>query len=175
MSKRLIVPVIAIAIGAATALHAAARDRNSGPLPPPLDQLTAVVDGAQCTWRNPARFPSPPRARTIAIANTYLKALVSHDASHIRMAHDVCRMENGLRSAASDQEVKRGIETPALGGIRAIYGVRWFVEGPEAVAFYELDSTTSIEHIAERFLIVNGKIQEIEAEFATPGSRPKAR
>lgn len=176
MRKRVIVPVISLVILAGSGLAVAAQEgAGRKPLPPPADQLAAVVDGSHCTWRDPTRISSLPRAKTIAIATTYLKALVSHDASHIKMAHDVCRMENGLNSASSDKEIKRGVETPALGGIRSIYNVRWFVQGPEAVAFYNLDATTSVEYIAERFLIVKGKIQEIEADFATPGSRPSVR
>jgi hypothetical protein len=84
-------------------------------------------------------------------------------------------MENGLNSARSDTDIRRWIETPALGGIRGIKDVRWFVEGPEAVACYTLDATTSIEYIAERFLVVGGRIQEIEADFATPGFPPGVR
>jgi hypothetical protein len=169
MVKRLVVSLFAVALLVATGLQVAA----GSPVPPPADQLTRVVDGSHCTWRDPSRFASLPRAATIRIADTYLKALVSHDATHIKMAHDVCRMENGLESASSDKEVERGVETPALGGIRAIFNVRWFVDGPEAIAFYDLDATTSIEHIAERFLIVRHKIQEIEADFGTPGSPPR--
>jgi hypothetical protein len=138
-----------------------------------VNQLTGLT--SQCSWRNPARYPAPPRATVVAVATTYLQALVSHKANHVLVAPDVCRMENGLNSARSDSDIRRGIETPALGGIRGISGVRWFVEGPEGVAYYTLDATTSIEYIAERFLVINGRIQEIEADFAAPGFPPGVR
>ena len=51
--------------------------------------------------------------------------------------------------------------------ITGIRNVRWIVEGDEAVAFYDLDVTTSDRPvlIAERFRVVGGLITEIEAIF----------
>ncbi len=57
--------------------------------------------------------------------------------------------------------------------ITGIRNVRWIVEGDEAVAFYDLDVTTSDRSvlIAERFRVVDGFITEIEAIFhAQPAS-----
>ena len=51
--------------------------------------------------------------------------------------------------------------------ITGIRNVRWLVEGDQAVAFYDLDVTTSDRPvlISERFRVVDGLITEIEAIF----------
>ncbi len=51
--------------------------------------------------------------------------------------------------------------------ITGIRNVRWIVEDDQAVAFYDLDVTTSDRPvlIAERFRVVDGLIAEIEAIF----------
>jgi len=51
--------------------------------------------------------------------------------------------------------------------ITGVRNVRWIVEGEQAVAFYDLDTTTSEKPvlIAERFRVVDGQITEIEALF----------
>jgi hypothetical protein len=175
-ARRLVVIGIALLVTTLVVgvVHVAAQD-GAPPVPAPASQLTGLAN--QCKWLDPANVPGPypAPATEIAIAGTYLEALVSHDASHILMAPNLCRMENGLNSASSSADIKRGVETPALGGIKAIYDVHWFVEGPEAVAYYTMNATTSIEYIAERFLVVDGVIQEIEANFGTPGFPPGIR
>jgi 3'(2'), 5'-bisphosphate nucleotidase len=115
----------------------------------------------------------------ISAANTYLDALISHDATHIRLAPDARRTLQGDANVTDGAQAIRDSLTPPTGdqfniGIRDL---RWFVDKPnhEAVAFYLLDVGNTIPpttvvatvHITERFKVDNGLITEIEGIFTT--------
>jgi hypothetical protein len=124
-----------------------------------------VSTGGGC----PAPPVDPPtRVGRIATANTYLRSLVTHDTSELRVANDVVRTEEGGVTATGAKELCDGNQGPvtvedAVLGIREL---RWpVVDGDQAIAFYLLDSPTSPTYIAERFQIVGGLIQHIEAIF----------
>src|SRR4051812_28951457 len=117
----------------------------------------------------PARAIDPDtRLGRIATSNTYLRSLVTHDTSELRVAKNVIRTEQGGVTANGAQELCKGNQGPvtiedAVLGMREI---RWVVsDGDQAIAFYLLDSPTSPTYIAERFQVDNGLIQYIEAIF----------
>jgi hypothetical protein len=89
----------------------------------------------------------------ISAATTYLDALVSHDTSHIRVAPDVKRTEEGgitaythttqtgtVQTGAAD--IRKSLSIPTFDeSIIDRRDTRWFVDKPnhEAIAFYILD------------------------------------
>jgi len=121
----------------------------------------------------PAAAVDPPtRLGQIATANTYLRSLVTHDTSELRVTNDVVRTEEGGVTADGAQEICDGNQGPVTveDAVIAIRGLRWpVVDGNQAIAFYLLDSPTSPTYIAERFEIEptpeGGLIHHIEAIF----------
>jgi hypothetical protein len=120
----------------------------------------------------------------IAAASTYLDALVSHDATHIRLAPDVVRTELGGNTGTGADAIRTSVSLPTPDeSIIDRRDTRWFVDKPnhEAVAFYILDvgvppkpllpfvrptEATGTVHLSERFKVDNGLITQIEAIFS---------
>jgi hypothetical protein len=118
----------------------------------------------------------------IAAATTYLDALVSHDATHIRLAPNVRRTEQGNDTGDGAAAIRKSLTPPTPDQIIIDKrDVRWFVDQDqhEAVAFYLLDIGATIPptthagtvHLSERFKVVRGLITQIEAIF-TVGAGP---
>ncbi len=129
----------------------------------------------------------------ISAATTYLDALVSHDTSHIRMAPNIKRTEQGGITATSAGDIIKSLSLPTSDeSIIDRRDTRWFVDKPnhEAVAFYILDvgappspllpfvrptTAAATVHLSERFKVDNGLITQIEAVFdvsAPPTGHP---
>ncbi|MBA3661130.1 MAG: hypothetical protein H0W64_05360 [Gammaproteobacteria bacterium] len=120
----------------------------------------------------------------IAVGKTYLNALVTHDAAFVPLAEDVKRWQNGVKTAANARDLRMSIDTDfAIKTIKQIRDVRWIIDGNQAIAFYLLDTSipyakihASTTRIAERFLITDGLIKEIEVIFCnSPSFRPEGR
>jgi len=118
----------------------------------------------------------------IAAATTYLDALVSHDATHIRLAPNVRRTEQGSDTGDGAAAIRKSLTPPTPDQVIIDKrDVRWFVDQDqhEAIAFYLLDVGSSIPptapaatvHLSERFKVVHGLITQIEAIFTT-GTTP---
>jgi len=108
------------------------------------------------------------RLGRIATANTYLRSLVTHDTSDLRVAKSVVRTEEGGVTANGAKELCKGNQGPVTieDAVVSIREIRWVVDDRHSVtAFYLLDSPTSPTYIAERFLVRRGLIQHIEAIF----------
>jgi hypothetical protein len=120
----------------------------------------------------------------ISAATTYLDALVSHDATHIRLAPNVVRTEEGHNTGTGAAAIIKSVSLPTFDeSIIDRRDTRWFVDKPghEAVAFYILDvgaeptpllpfirptTATGTVHLSERFKVDNGLITQIEAIFS---------
>jgi hypothetical protein len=119
----------------------------------------------------------------ISAATTYLDALVSHDATHIRLAPNVVRTEEGHNTGTGAAAIIKSVSLPTFDeAIIDKRDTRWFVDLPdhEAVAFYILDvaeptpllpfirptTATGTVHLSERFKVDNGLITQIEAIFS---------
>ncbi|MEQ8842314.1 MAG: hypothetical protein RIB98_15120 [Acidimicrobiales bacterium] len=123
----------------------------------------------------PERHPAAPGDgdETLAAAQRYVAALVSHDATDVPAASDLWRVENGQVTADDGDELRRSLESEIMHTVQAITDERWFVDGPDAAVFYDLrarigdgpDDEMTVR-IAERFRVVGGQIVEIEAVFA---------
>ena len=108
------------------------------------------------------------RESIIEAAEKYLfHGLVEHDGSKVPLATGVVRMEQGHNTGEGRDELILALGDDVMNVITGIRNVRWIVEGDQAVAFYDLDVTTSDRPvlIAERFRVVEGLITEIDAIF----------
>jgi hypothetical protein len=108
------------------------------------------------------------REAIIETAEKYLfHGLVEHDGSVVPLAENVVRIEQGHNTGEGREALILALAHDVMNVITGIRNVRWLVEGDEAVAFYDLDVTTSELPvlIAERFRVVDGLITEIEAIF----------
>ena len=119
------------------------------------------------------------RACLVATATTYIDALTRHDASKVPFAPDIRRTEQNRESATSESFIRQHtITQPDMEGH---IGDRFFVD-PETgnvVVFTRLRVPGKVNprrppapapppttvHLAERFKVANGLIQEIEAIF----------
>ena len=116
-----------------------------------MSERTAVANGS--------------REAVIAVASTYLDALVSHDARRIPLAPDAWRTEEGRNSGQGADDIRARTESDQMKVISGIRDVRWYVDGENAIALYLLDAAGATTHVAERFRVVDGLIREIEAIF----------
>jgi len=108
------------------------------------------------------------RESIIEAAEKYLfHGLVEHDGSKVPLAENVTRVEQGHATGDGRERLVEALSHEMMNVITGIRNVRWMVEGEQAVAFYDLDVTTSDRPvlIAERFRVVEGLITEIEAVF----------
>jgi hypothetical protein len=106
------------------------------------------------------------RESIIEAAEKYLfHGLVEHDGSKVPLAEGVVRKEQGHNTGEGRDGLIEALDLDVMKVITGIRNVRWIVEGDQAVAFYELDVTSSDRPvlIAERFRVVDGLITEIEA------------
>jgi hypothetical protein len=104
--------------------------------------------------------------------DTYLDAVVSHEAANVRLAPDVRRTENGSVTGKDAAEIRKALQPPGL--IQLVLGKRAVrytidVDHQEVVAVYLLDTgfppniRLVTSYVMERFRIENGLITEIEA------------
>jgi hypothetical protein len=108
------------------------------------------------------------RDEMIAVATRYLDALVSHDGAGVPFADECRRTERGQNTGASGDAIRTQLASEIMHGITGYRDVRWFVDGDNAIAFYVLDAYGMQVEIAERFLVRNGELHEIEAIFELP-------
>lgn len=101
----------------------------------------------------------------VRAAQAYLDALVSHDGSHVPLAPECWRIENGANTGASGPEIRRRLADPVMHIITGYRDVRFTVAGPDVFALYLLDTAETTVHVAERFRVVDAAIVEIEAVF----------
>jgi hypothetical protein len=145
--------------------------------------LPSTVSARPSKTAAPKPCTDSSRACVIEAANTYLKALISHDATQIRLAPNARRTENGMATGDNAAAIRKSLTppTPDQSNV-AMRQKRWWVEGENAICYYLLDTSTipptplhtTTTHIAERFRVRNGLIYEIEAIFwASPGSTPE--
>ena len=113
----------------------------------------------------------------ISAATTYLDALISHDATHIRLAPNARRTLQGVFVTDGADAIRQSLTPPTGDEVNIdLRDIRWFVDKPnhEAVAFYLLDIGKTVPpatvHLTERFKVENGLITEIEGIFSVGGA-----
>ena len=120
------------------------------------------------------------RDERIEIAMVYLRdGLVRKDGDAVRqvLAPGCWRIEQGRNTGSSAEEIAKAFELPIFQIISGLGPLRWVAEDEQLVAFYELElqgGELAPVRIAERFLVRDGKIHEIEAIFHQPGAADPA-
>jgi hypothetical protein len=111
-------------------------------------------------------------AQRIAAAQSYIDALVSHDADGVPFASDCTRVEVGLKTGFSGDHLRRSLNRgPQYQVIKATTTPQFTVEGDEVRARFDLVTKPSIAgrrvgaHIDETFRIPSddGLIHHIRA------------
>lgn len=108
------------------------------------------------------------RETIIAAAEKYLfHGLVEHDGHKVPLTENVTRVEQGRNTGSGREGLVAALSHEIMNVVTGVRNVRWIVEGDQAVAFYDLEVTTSDRPvlIAERFRVVDGLVSEIEAIF----------
>ena len=129
---------------------------------------------------------STTRDSIIDAANSYLRALVSHDSASARLADDVRRVGNGADVLVGADAIRAVIEREPVASVTPL---RWVVDGQHAAAVYDLEADLSRAtqsdtfsppdtwlptYVAERFTVVDGLITHIEVVYAgTEAGRPR--
>jgi len=85
----------------------------------------------------------PGDSPRVAMARAYIRSLVSHDASHVRLAADAWRVENGERTGDSGVEIRDRLEHgPEYRPIRRIRDLQFHEWHHSVVARFVLDIAT---------------------------------
>lgn len=104
----------------------------------------------------------------VAMARAYIDALVSHDATKVRLAPDAWRVENGQRTGDSGAFIRDELEQGAqYRGIRAVRDLALHEWGDNVVARFLLDigddpNAMSVQ-VTEYFDVPDGAIRSIMA------------
>jgi hypothetical protein len=122
----------------------------------------------------PRRYPdgSDERESVLGIAQSYLAALQSHDASDVPLAENAYRIENGVYMGSTGPEIRTALEDAGMSIISTIDGVRWYAGTGSAAAFYTLsvdagDAGRIVCKIGERFRVYRGELVEVEVVYST--------
>ncbi|NLU83417.1 hypothetical protein [Rhodococcus sp. HNM0569] len=110
----------------------------------------------------------------IAVARSYLDALLSHDGNSVPIAPNAVRYEVGLKTAVSGRHLRRSLSRgPQFHLVRAIREVAWTRDGDDTVvADYLLDAgafgrTLVTVRVLERFRVPRDdlRIHRIDAKI----------
>lgn len=109
--------------------------------------------------------PDSPR---VAMAREYLRSLLTHDASKVRLSSDCHRVENGRRTGDSGPEIVHDLETGAAYlPLTAIRDLTFGEFGTDVVARYLLDMAVGDEThtvaVTEHFAVPGAEITAVTA------------
>lgn len=111
----------------------------------------------------------PSDSPRVAMARAYIRSLVTHDASHVRLAEDAWRVENGERMGDSGVDIRDRLEHgPEYRPIRRIRDLRFHEWHHNVVARFVLDIDAGpgagiAVSVTEHFDIPAGEIRSIVA------------
>ena len=76
----------------------------------------------------PVRYPDgdDERDTVVRIAQSYLDALLSHDASGVALAENAYRIENGTYMGSTGAEIRAALEHNSMNFLNRIEDVRWY-------------------------------------------------
>ncbi|MEX1008300.1 MAG: nuclear transport factor 2 family protein [Acidimicrobiia bacterium] len=122
----------------------------------------------------PVRYPDGNDARDVVlgIAQAYVAALQSHDASEVPLAERAYRIENGVYMGSTGAEIRAALEDGGMSIISRIEDLHWYAGAGSAAAYYTLfvdagDAGTVVCKIGERFRVYEGELVEIEVVYST--------
>lgn len=163
-----------VAVARAAGLHCARIDGSeleyNRPHPYLPDLVICRADWAPDVMSALAVYATGPTdSPRVAMARAYIRSLVSHDASHVRLAEDAWRVENGERTGDSGIEIRDRLENgPEYRPIRRIRDLQFREWHHSVVARFVLDiaagpsAETSVA-VTEHFDIPAGEIRSIVA------------
>ena len=99
---------------------------------------------------------APTDSPRVAMARAYIRSLISHDASHVRLAADAWRVENGQRTGETGAEIRHRLEHgPEYRPLRRVRNLKFHEWGNNVVARFLLDiaagGTDTTVSITEHF------------------------
>jgi hypothetical protein len=114
------------------------------------------------------------------VAEVYMfKGFLERDVEAVRavMHPNATRTENGVNTGATGDAIAEAFANPVFTVITGIENLHWTVDVQRGEAFATFDLTTTRSatptRIFERFLVEDGLLKEIEAQFTIPpDSRP---
>ncbi|MEE2033764.1 3'(2'),5'-bisphosphate nucleotidase CysQ [Rhodococcus chondri] len=112
---------------------------------------------------------APTDSARVAMARAYIRSLVGHDASHVRLAADAWRVENGQRTGDSGVEIRDRLEHgPEYRPIRRVRDLIFREWDDNVVARFLLDVSAGsgpdlTVSVTEHFRIPAGEIRSIVA------------
>ncbi|WP_072815324.1 3'(2'),5'-bisphosphate nucleotidase CysQ [Rhodococcus zopfii] len=112
---------------------------------------------------------APTDSPRVAMARVYIRSLISHDASHVRLAADAWRVENGQRTGDTGAEIRERLEHgPEYLPIRRVRDLTFHEWGNDVVARFLLDIDAGrgadlTVSVTEHFDIPAGEIRSILA------------
>ncbi len=139
-----------------------------------IDEIEAVhttTPGLPAGWSDSTAEGAADAAAVPAV-RSYLDALLSHESGGVALAGGVKRVENGIATGASSEELCLSLEADYMHMVQGMSDERWLIAGDSAVVFYTLSAGAPGEVgpllLAERFRTDGGEVTEIEAVFAAP-------
>ncbi|MCV7259450.1 hypothetical protein [Mycobacterium shimoidei] len=108
----------------------------------------------------------------IAAAQSYIDALVSHDATAVPLAPHCVRIEAGLKTGLSGKHLRRSLNRgPQYRVIESITKPEFSVDGDQVRARFDVITKPKLAgrrvcaHVDETFLIPDGTIHHIRARL----------
>lgn len=112
---------------------------------------------------------APVDSPRVAMARAYITSLIGHDASHVRLAADAWRVENGERTGDSGPEIRDRLENgPEYRPLRRVRDLTFREWHHDVVARFllDIDAGAGAEvtvAVTEHFAIPAGEIRSIVA------------
>jgi hypothetical protein len=116
-----------------------------------------------------AAAPSCDDDCRIQAARAYVEALVSHDASEVPLHPDATRVEAGIQTGFSGEQIRFDLEHgPQFRLIKAVRDARFTTEGETVVADFALELVAPVvgSRVHEVFTFSGGEIRTIVADIA---------
>ncbi|MFZ3394441.1 3'(2'),5'-bisphosphate nucleotidase CysQ [Rhodococcus sp. 7Tela_A2] len=163
-----------VAVAQAAGLHCARIDGSAleynRPHPYLPDLVICRADWAPAVMAALAEHATAPgESPRVAMARAYIRSLIRHDATDVRLAADAWRVENGQRTGDSGAEIRHRLEHGAeYLPIRRVRDLQFHEWHHSVVARFVLDvaagptSETSVS-VTEHFEIPAGEIRSIVA------------
>jgi hypothetical protein len=105
----------------------------------------------------------------IDAARAYVEALATHDASAVSLHPEATRVEAGIQTGFSGEQIRRDLEHgPQYRVIEAVRDARFVADGETVVADFALDLVVPVvgSRVHEVFTFEDGRIRTIVADIA---------
>jgi len=132
--------------------------------------IPAVLAAAAALGGTPAAAaPACDDGCRIDAARAYVEALATHDASDVPLHPDATRVEAGIQTGFSGEQIRSDLEHgPQYRVIEGVRDARFVADGETVVADFALDLVTPVvgSRVHEVFTFEGGRIRTIVADIA---------